>query len=214
MNGVRRFFAATNVVVPSPSPPTPPSPPPPPDTRDLASPTNRPPLQTSFISGGKQIYPLAGSPSSSPTQSLSLHSPTSPGVAPVALFIKKNNPTSPKGNADFKTLPSPPPIPSQSYTYPWKPVTEQSPTSSTGSTLPAQNNGVQSFSTPSCLVDAIKPSNSTTKLTTENVWNYTSILVNPRDDLLMSLLASEAAVDSSGFQILSSEEVDDLKRVR
>lgn len=36
--------------------------------------------------------------------------------------------------------------------------------------------------------------------------------MNTRDELLISLLASEAVVDSRDFEILSSEEVDDLKR--
>jgi hypothetical protein len=38
--------------------------------------------------------------------------------------------------------------------------------------------------------------------------------MNTRDELLISLLASEAVVDSRDFEILSSEEVDDLKKVR
>lgn len=37
---------------------------------------------------------------------------------------------------------------------------------------------------------------------------------NVRDDLLTSLLASEAIVDSRGYDVLSAEEVDELKRVR
>lgn len=40
-----------------------------------------------------------------------------------------------------------------------------------------------------------------------------SSLLNTRDELLMSLLASEAVVDSREFDILSSEQVDDLKKV-
>ncbi|KAJ6561493.1 Up-regulated during septation-domain-containing protein [Mycena vulgaris] len=36
--------------------------------------------------------------------------------------------------------------------------------------------------------------------------------LNTRDELLISLLASEAVVDSRDFEILSSEEVDDLKK--
>ncbi|KAJ7872062.1 Up-regulated during septation-domain-containing protein [Mycena leptocephala] len=36
--------------------------------------------------------------------------------------------------------------------------------------------------------------------------------MNTRDELLISLLASEAVVDSRDFEILSSEEVDDLKK--
>lgn len=39
-------------------------------------------------------------------------------------------------------------------------------------------------------------------------------MVDTRDELLMSLLASEAVVDSREFEILSSEEVEELKKVR
>jgi len=38
-------------------------------------------------------------------------------------------------------------------------------------------------------------------------------LLNIRDELLMSLLASEAVVDSREFDILNAEEVENLKRV-
>ena len=41
-----------------------------------------------------------------------------------------------------------------------------------------------------------------------------SQMLNIRDDLLISLLASEAIVDSRGFEILSAEEVEELKQVR
>ena len=34
-----------------------------------------------------------------------------------------------------------------------------------------------------------------------------------RDDLLLSLLASEAIVDSRGYQVLGAEEVEELKKV-
>ncbi|KAH9482362.1 hypothetical protein JR316_0004462 [Psilocybe cubensis] len=36
--------------------------------------------------------------------------------------------------------------------------------------------------------------------------------VNTRDELLLSLMASEAAIDSRSFEILSAEQVDDLKK--
>ncbi|RPD66826.1 hypothetical protein L226DRAFT_608117 [Lentinus tigrinus ALCF2SS1-7] len=39
-----------------------------------------------------------------------------------------------------------------------------------------------------------------------------SAMLNSKDDLLMSLLASEAIVDSRGFEILSAEEVEELKK--
>lgn len=43
-------------------------------------------------------------------------------------------------------------------------------------------------------------------------WKRTSGLVNIRDDLLMSLLASEAVVDSRHCEILSAEEIEELKK--
>jgi len=36
---------------------------------------------------------------------------------------------------------------------------------------------------------------------------------NTRDALLLSLLSSEAMVDSRGYEILSAEEVEELKKV-
>jgi hypothetical protein len=39
-------------------------------------------------------------------------------------------------------------------------------------------------------------------------------VVNTKDELLMSLLASEAVVDSRDSEILSSEQVEELKKVR
>lgn len=40
-----------------------------------------------------------------------------------------------------------------------------------------------------------------------------SELLNTRDELLMSLLTSEAVVDSRDFEILSAEEIEELKKV-
>jgi hypothetical protein len=37
---------------------------------------------------------------------------------------------------------------------------------------------------------------------------------NTRDALLLSLLSSEAMVDSRAYEILSAEEVEELKKVR
>ena len=44
-------------------------------------------------------------------------------------------------------------------------------------------------------------------------WKQNSGQLNTRDELLMSLMASEAVVDSRGFDILSAEEVEDYKKV-
>ena len=47
----------------------------------------------------------------------------------------------------------------------------------------------------------------------ESGWKQSSGLLNTRDELLMSLMASEAVVDSRGFDILTAEEVEDYKKV-
>lgn len=47
----------------------------------------------------------------------------------------------------------------------------------------------------------------------ESGWKRNSGTLNTRDELLMSLMASEAIIDSRGFDILSAEEVEDLKKV-
>lgn len=44
-------------------------------------------------------------------------------------------------------------------------------------------------------------------------WKRASGTVDTRDELLMSLLASEAIVDSREFDILHSEDVEELKKV-
>lgn len=44
-------------------------------------------------------------------------------------------------------------------------------------------------------------------------WKRDSGNLSTRDELLMSLMASEAVIDSRGFVILSAEEIDDLKKV-
>lgn len=49
---------------------------------------------------------------------------------------------------------------------------------------------------------------------TSEGWKRTLGSVNIRDELLMSLLTSEAVVDSRECEILSAEEVEELKKVR
>ena len=56
---------------------------------------------------------------------------------------------------------------------------------------------------------------STRKSTsTDPGWKRLSGALNTRDELLMSLMASEAVIDSRDFEILSAEEVEELKKVR
>jgi hypothetical protein len=56
--------------------------------------------------------------------------------------------------------------------------------------------------------------NSTRKSgTTDPGWKRISGNLNTRDELLISLMASEAAIDSRDFEIITAEEVEDLKKV-
>ena len=45
-------------------------------------------------------------------------------------------------------------------------------------------------------------------------WKQSSTLLNTRDELLVSLLASEAMVESREYEILTSEDVEELKKAR
>uniref|UniRef100_D8PQL7 Up-regulated during septation protein 1 domain-containing protein n=1 Tax=Schizophyllum commune (strain H4-8 / FGSC 9210) TaxID=578458 RepID=D8PQL7_SCHCM len=129
----------------------------------------------------------AGSPDSSPY--------TSPKMNTAALFLRK----------DKQKAPPPPPLPND----------DDSPGSS------ARTSGVSSMMTSQGQTSATsspsRPSMSLSKSTpipgsSRPEWKRSSTLVNLRDELLVSLLASEAAIDSRDFEILSSEEVEDLKK--
>lgn len=48
---------------------------------------------------------------------------------------------------------------------------------------------------------------------TDPSWKRTSGNLDTRDELLISLMASEAVIDSRQFDILTAEEVDELKKV-
>ena len=84
---------------------------------------------------------------------------------------------------------------------------------------------LSNFSTPSptrsqYLLNNSPPSSSSLNRISRNLvdlsesgWKQNSGLLNTRDELLMSLMASEAVVDSRGFDILTAEEVEDYKKV-
>lgn len=58
----------------------------------------------------------------------------------------------------------------------------------------------------------VSPSPSTGN-PTNSTWKNATNTLNTRDELLMGLLATQAVVDSKESEILSAEEVDELKRV-
>ncbi|KAF5333673.1 hypothetical protein D9611_002692 [Ephemerocybe angulata] len=59
-----------------------------------------------------------------------------------------------------------------------------------------------------------KLSRRSTDLSTDSAWivKRNSTLSTTRDELLMSLMASEAVVDSRGYDVLTAEEVEELKK--
>lgn len=58
-------------------------------------------------------------------------------------------------------------------------------------------------------------SRRTTEESTDSAWivKRNSTLSTTRDELLMSLMASEAVVDSREYDVLNAEEVEELKKV-
>lgn len=75
------------------------------------------------------------------------------------------------------------------------------------------SNGRSSPAASSSSSPRVLPNRISRKSVPESEWKRTSAPLNNRDELLISLLASEAVVDSRGFDILPSEQVDDLKKV-
>lgn len=78
------------------------------------------------------------------------------------------------------------------------------------------------FSTPSPTISTNNSSPSSPSLNrisrkyvnlSESGWKRNSGPLNTRDELLMSLMASEAVVDSRSFDILTAEQVEDFKKV-
>lgn len=74
----------------------------------------------------------------------------------------------------------------------------------------ATASGSRSTPSPSVPRSRAKPSLNTN----DPSWGSASAQINTRDELLISLLASQAAIDSKECEVLSAEEVDDLKKVR
>lgn len=187
MNGVRRFFAATNVVATSPSPP-----PPPKDTTPEPT-TETPSLPPLNIDGGKQLYPPPKSSESSPDQ---VTSPTSLGTVPSGRIGASKSPRRKAARPDLNGILN---SPSSQI----RPSFESSRNSPRASPV-----GLYSPNGTSRAFEALKSTLSMADVT----WKP-SPTVNTRDDLLIGLLASEAVVDSFRCEILPAEEVEDLKRV-
>ncbi|KAG9015516.1 hypothetical protein FRB94_000121 [Tulasnella sp. JGI-2019a] len=73
---------------------------------------------------------------------------------------------------------------------------------------------LQSLSKVISASDGLKPSPATSQPTSgsSTTWRNADAKLNIKDELLMSLLASQAMVDSRDSEILTAEDVDELKR--
>ncbi|KAF9266247.1 hypothetical protein L218DRAFT_997002 [Marasmius fiardii PR-910] len=146
--------------------------------------------------------PLALTKNSSP-QSLS----SSPINTTSALFIKKHS-AKPSTDTFSEPRSSPSLSPVSTRNSPLPPVHTQQPPGSSPVAGPSRSliprpsiSRVQTTRKPAAQIDE-----------KSEAPKRTSGVLNIRDELIFSLLASEAVVDSQNFQILSAEEVDELKK--
>ncbi|KAJ8487534.1 hypothetical protein ONZ51_g4097 [Trametes cubensis] len=186
MNGVRRFLGggagSTTSTPSSQTAPLPPSTPPPSSTNPL----NVPP---------KPSWP----PSSPPQNGVALED--SPKMTTAALFFRKDRQR-------------PPPGPSTSTKS-----DEDTGNSSFQSSRDSVESGRTSTQPSSPVAGPSSPRMpmpmrvaELTRKPVDGDGRRSSTLLSTKDDLLLSLLASEAIVDSRGCEVLSAEEVEELKK--
>ncbi|KAI9000693.1 Up-regulated during septation-domain-containing protein [Trametes punicea] len=186
MNGVRRFLGggagSATSTPPSQTPPLPPSTPPPSSTNPL----NVPP---------KPSWP----PSSPPQNGNALDE--SPKMTTAALFFRKDRQR-------------PPPGPSTSTKS-----DEDTGNSSFQSSRDSVESGRTSTQPSSPVAGPSSPRMpmpmriaELARKPIDGEGRRSSMLLSAKDDLLMSLLASEAIVDSRECEVLSAEEVEELKK--
>lgn len=204
MNGVRRLLAAaTSPTTTNTSSSSPPS---------SASPSEQN-ITPSFVPKSGPNWP-PHSPPTSPIQPLSAPPPPpssspSPFSTTQALFFKKSAETfsstpyaslsrSTSSRANNPPNSAPIPSPNRSQTMPNTP--SQAGPSTPPRSLP--NSGQSRYSARK----SVNPDSAP--------WKRTSGPLNTRDELIMSLMASEAVIDSRDYDILSTEEVEELKKVR
>ncbi|KIK94844.1 hypothetical protein PAXRUDRAFT_827582 [Paxillus rubicundulus Ve08.2h10] len=204
MNGVRKFLAGGGSSPASSQPqPTPPAP-------------ITPPPAASFVSTGNPSWPPQGSPSISPSSSDARSATrTSSG-----LVIRKNTKPPVASPTNFEDAPGTTSFQSPSSAS--TPASVRSPAGSLSSyhvaspSRKSMPNGRGSiFGSPKAGPSSprvLPPSLVQPRSSDDSGWQRTSGLVNIRDELLTSLLTSEAVVDSRECKILSAEEVEELKK--
>ncbi|KAG9317793.1 Up-regulated during septation-domain-containing protein [Chiua virens] len=203
MNGVRRFLGGGSQPTPSvpplqpvfasQSPPTPDTPPPPPPA------------------SSKPSWPPQSSPPTTPADAKSTGG--TPGLVIRKDRSKPSQPASEQTPASALV---------RSSTSASTPASTRSPTGSIASLNVAsptrkvvRNGTAKLLGSPSPSLSRIPPPSLEQPTSSEEGslgWKGSSELVNIRDELLMSLLTSEAVVDSRECEILSAEEVEELKK--
>ncbi|KAL4247077.1 hypothetical protein ABKN59_001391 [Abortiporus biennis] len=159
-----------------------------PTTQEPVTPLSAQPLTAPLFITGKPSWPPSDSPPTTPSPA------ESPKMATAALFLRKD-----------KTRPS---LVSSD---------DEGVFSSNGTSSPRSSNGILNGSPvagPSSPRQIPLP-HRVSQLSRKSVaeWKRSSGMLNGiKDDLLMSLLATEAVVDSRGYEILSAEEVEELKK--
>ncbi|KAL4081413.1 Up-regulated during septation-domain-containing protein [Scleroderma yunnanense] len=159
------------------------------------APTPSPPVPTT----ASHVKPPWSPQSSPPTSPLAEELPTAstPGLVIRKDKAKLISIASPAGGSRNGTSMHSPAGSSDSYAIP----------SPSGKSLPNGTSGFPSSPAGGALSSPVPPPSSGGL-----EWKRTSGLVNTRDELLMSLLASEAIIDSRDCEILSAEEVEELKK--
>ena len=195
MNGVRRLLGG----VVNSSPPSNPD-----------SPLSAQTVPLAFNSKAGPTWPPS-SPSTS--QQSSYNTPSASPNTTSALFLKKDRPKPPPAVDDdaSRTYPAG----RQSLGTTSNSQTNSIPSPTRSQTMPASpHSGPSSVSGRGTPPSSYSVRNSTRKSgITDPDWKRISGNLNTRDELLISLMASEAVIDSRDFEIITAEEVDDLKKV-
>ncbi|KAF9534120.1 Up-regulated during septation-domain-containing protein [Crepidotus variabilis] len=191
MNGVRRLLGAATSSSPQQQPDSLPS-----------SPAAKPLSFGPRASGSRTL--ASASPYSSPQASSGLSlTDASPKASTTSSFINKKERKQPATNGVDNELQSPFSTPSRTaLNISSRSQPDYPPSSPTrAQTMPSSPASVSSsrYSTRK-------------SVNTDPGWKRLSGNLNTRDELLMSLIASEAVIDSREFDILSAEEVEELKK--
>jgi hypothetical protein len=189
MNGVRRLFNGNGGS--------------PPKESELVSPSQSPPRLAPLQSVAPLAIPLKGPswPPESPTASGMQSPPAEPSRTTAALFLRKD-----------KQRPVPVPSTDDGHVQP------SSSTQALNLGRGSRNNSIAlATSKLNGSVSRASPggaSSGTAALPKLSTMNGAGAVSNPGDQLFLSLLSSEAMVDSRDYHIMQAEEVEELKKVR